>query len=100
MTNPKWHTYAHRKLRKALIPYAIGRPCELCGVVMNRPGVGPKWTSELDLDHVVPRAMGGFDGPKRIVHASCNRSAGSRLGARLRRSRKPPEAPPEWRSRW
>lgn len=62
--------YAHQQTRKALLPYAYGTPCPICG---NEMQVG----QALDLDHEIPRSLGGVDGPKRMTHASCNRSRGN-----------------------
>jgi hypothetical protein len=97
LANPAWNTTAWRKRRAELIRAAIGTPCPSCGNYLNPPGVGPPWTQRFHLDHEIPRAMGGVDGPVRIVHAFCNTSAGGRLGARLRR-KAPKEH--EWKSRW
>lgn len=75
---------AHRKRRAALLPFALGNPCELCGELMMN---GQK----LDLDHSIPLSRGGFVGD-RIVHHRCNMKAGSALGnetQRLRRFGKP-----------
>lgn len=68
----------HRRARAALLPYAYGKPCPLCGEVMAKG-------QALDLDHVVPRAHGGHvrDGV-RITHASCNRSRGAGNAPRQR----------------
>lgn len=68
----------HQKQRQQLLPLAYGRPCPYCGCVMLKG-------QALDLDHVIPRAFGGKDGPVRIAHAGCNRSAGARLGNLTRR---------------
>lgn len=54
-----------------------GEPCPLCGYPMYHP------EQRLDLDHSVPRALGG-DGPRRLALARCNRRAGGRLGNQLR----------------
>lgn len=54
-----------------------GEPCWRCGQPMY------KW-QELDRDHVVDRALGGTMGPAVLAHASCNRSAGAKLGNQLR----------------
>ena len=64
--------WSHQKRRRDLLPLAYGKECPLCGCVMLE-GMA------LELDHVVPRAMGGMDGPVRITHARCNRAAGARL---------------------
>lgn len=74
----------HRKRRAALLPFAYGRPCPLCGRLMHPD-------QPLDLDHSTPHALGGQHGD-RIVHASCNRAAGARLG-NARRRRPPPNLP-------
>lgn len=68
--------YAHQQERKRLLPLAYGKPCPICGQTMLRD-------QYLDLDHAVPRVFGG-QGPRRITHRSCNRSAGTRLGNQLR----------------
>lgn len=77
---PLGHPYGwpHRRRRAALLPYAYGRPCPMCDEVMLR-------SQRLDLDHSTPLVLGGTQGD-RIVHASCNRSAGASLGNRLRAS--------------
>lgn len=74
------YSSAHRKARKALLPYAIGTPCPLCGQVMH------EWQA-LDLDHAVPLVLGGSEVGDRITHARCNRSTGATLGNRLRGNR-------------
>ncbi len=53
-----------------------GDPCWRCGQPMY------KW-QQLDRDHVIDRALGGVQGPAVLAHASCNRSAGARLGNQL-----------------
>ena len=70
--------HAHRadkKRLKALL--RDGEPCWRCGQPMY------KW-QELDRDHIVDRALGGAQGPAVLAHASCNRSAGAKLGNQLR----------------
>lgn len=57
--------YQHQLLRRALLPYAYGRPCPRCGDIMQ-PG------QRLDLDHNDDRT--GYRG---MAHASCNRRAGA-----------------------
>lgn len=58
--------YHHQRIRRALIPYAFGRRCHLCGERML-PG------QPLDLDH---HADGrGYRG---MTHAQCNRRDGAR----------------------
>lgn len=68
--------YAHKQERAALLPLAYGKPCAYCTLPMERG-------QELDLDHSVPRALGGHKAPRRIVHRRCNRLAGARLGGKL-----------------
>jgi 5-methylcytosine-specific restriction endonuclease McrA len=73
----------HQRRRKALLPAAIGKRCPFCGLPML---IGQK----LELDHSIPRALGGRHGD-RMAHAVCNRRAGARLGqaiaARNRKAR-------------
>lgn len=71
------YSAAHRKARKALLPYAIGTLCPLCGQVME------DWQA-LDLDHATPLVLGGGEVGDRITHATCNRSLGATLGNRMR----------------
>jgi hypothetical protein len=87
--------WSHQKARaKALREMQEGEDCPFCGEGMYRE-------QKLDYDHVVPRSQGGTDGPRRLSHASCNRQAGGRLGAKLTNARKraaaaappPPGAP-------
>jgi 5-methylcytosine-specific restriction endonuclease McrA len=68
--------YEHQALRARLLPLAFGKPCPLCGKPMLKG-------QALDLDHEVPRVVGG-KGPRRMAHRRCNRSAGARLGNKLR----------------
>jgi hypothetical protein len=67
---------AHQAIRRALLPYAYGQPCHLCGQLML-PG------QPLDLDH---RPDGrGYRG---MAHAVCNRRDGgkrAKLGRKNRR---------------
>lgn len=63
----------HRKVRRALLPFAYGRPCLHCGQLML-PG------QRLALDHTA-------DGSayRGIVHGSCNESEGGRRGNQKQR---------------
>ena len=64
-----------------------GTPCPLCGRPMHRnPDRNPDGRA-LHFDHVIPRVLGGRDGPKRLTHATCNIRAGSKLGNAIRRRR-------------
>jgi len=68
------HQAHKKKLLAALRP---GQPCPRCGE--------PMWPHQpLDRDHTTPRALGGKDSRGVLSHAHCNRSAGARLGNRLR----------------
>jgi hypothetical protein len=73
--------WEHAKQRRALLPLAYGKPCPLCGRIMLRE-------QRLQLDHQVPRAIGGLGGPVRIVHGRCNERAGGKLSQNLRRRAK------------
>jgi hypothetical protein len=83
--------WEHAKQRRALLPFAYGKPCPLCGRVMLH-------TQRLQLDHQIPRAVGGLGGPVRIVHGVCNERAGGKLAQKLRRrAAKRRDLPPSWR---
>lgn len=76
--------YAHQKARaQAVIALKDGTPCPRCGQ--------PMWRNQaryLDLDHIIPRSMGGGDGPKVLTHRRCNRRAGQRITAMILRARR------------
>ncbi len=74
------NTAAHKAERKRqLAAFTDGQPCPRCGQPMYR-------RQDLDLGHVVARAIGGTlsDGT-RLEHRRCNRQAGGRLLGQLRR---------------
>jgi hypothetical protein len=72
----------HQKARAiALTMLAHGTPCRYCGRPMYR------WQA-LDLDHIVPVAIGHGRGPTTLVHAHCNRSHGASMGNRMRKGRR------------
>lgn len=71
--------HAHQQARKrALATLRDGTPCGYCGQPMYR-------TQNLQYDHVIPRALGGTNGPRRLVHQLCNLRAGQRLGVLTRK---------------
>jgi hypothetical protein len=65
-TAARGYGYAHRQLRKRLLPLAYGTRCPRCGEVMH-PG------QELHLGHTDDRS--GYSG---MEHATCNMRAGAR----------------------
>jgi len=72
----------HQKQRRIAIDNLIdGTLCFRCGRPMYK-------RQSLDLDHVVPIARGGLNGPTRLTHSVCNRSAGGKLAGRLKRIRR------------
>ena len=71
----------HRRRRAELLPQAYGTRCPLCPRLMLRG-------EALDLDHSTPLVADPTSKGDRIVHATCNRSAGGRL-ARSARELKP-----------
>src|SRR5215207_5586411 len=75
MTNPKYAA-AHQRLRRALLPSAVGSGCVRCGLVIL-PG------QAIDLDH----QDDGFS-YRGWSHASCNRSAGGRRGRQVQLAKK------------
>ena len=77
-TNQRGLGYEHQKQRRLLLPYAIGQACDLCGCAMTKAQAHApvKGGHGLDLDHSLPRSLGGTVGD-RIVHAKCNRARGN-----------------------
>jgi hypothetical protein len=75
MTKPAYQG-PHRAIRKALLPYAYGTACHLCGRPML-PG------QALDLDHR-PDGL-GYRG---LAHAACNRRDGGKRAQLGRRDRR------------
>jgi hypothetical protein len=92
--------YRHQVRRKQLLPGAMNTPCpgpatgrrsKRCTGVMIDP-------SRMDLDHSVPRALGGRHGD-RIICTPCNRGAGATLGNTMRaqaNARARSSALPQW----
>jgi len=75
--------YRHQSARRAaLAAMRDGDPCSKCGGPMYR---GQK----LELDHLIPRAYGGTDGPVALAHQYCNRRAGAVLGNKSPKRRRP-----------
>jgi 5-methylcytosine-specific restriction endonuclease McrA len=87
-----WHD--HQQPRKqAIARLQPGTPCPYCGHPMyptvqmaELAGMHPRLRA-LDYDHVIPRALGGAKGPRRLTHSLCNRRAGQRLSTKIRMAR-------------
>jgi hypothetical protein len=77
--------YQHQQARRhAINAMTDGTPCPLCGRPMHRnPDRNPDGRA-LHYDHVIPRRLGGGNGPRRLTHALCNVRAGSALGNAIR----------------
>jgi hypothetical protein len=79
----------HQRARAiALEMMCDGDPCCLCGRPMYL-------RQKLDLNHLIPRALGGIGGPRALAHAACNRKQGwptARIVAALRRRGRAPAA--------
>ena len=76
------YDWRHRQQRAELIRsgYWIGQPCPRC--------LRPMWPGQrLDLGHVIDVAAGGFAGPKRLEHSSCNRKAGQAVAAQVKKNK-------------
>jgi 5-methylcytosine-specific restriction endonuclease McrA len=83
--------YAHQRDRKAAIAVMPdGTQCPLCHRPMHKDPARNHDGRALHYDHVIARALGGHNGPRRLTHATCNEQAGRTLGARLARSRRRP----------
>lgn len=95
--------HSHQVARAAALAALInGSPCPRCGQPMYRTteaavraGCLP-WMGRLDLDHLVPRVMGGVNGPRLLSHARCNRAAGAHITNLIRRVRKVPRRNSRW----
>lgn len=74
------YDYEHQKRREELLPKAWNTPCPMCNKLMVRG-------QELDLDHTVAKVIDRRSRGDRIVHASCNRKAGQKLGQKRSRFR-------------
>jgi hypothetical protein len=83
-TNQRGLGYEHQKQRRLLLPYAIGQACDLCGHAMTREQAHApvKGGHGLDLDHSLPRSLGGTVGD-RMVHAKCNRARGNGMTRKM-----------------
>lgn len=77
MTDPGLGADHAADKRRLLAALRDGDPCWRCGQPMYL------WQN-LDRGHIISRALGGAGGPAALEHASCNRSAGARLGNVLR----------------
>ena len=78
------YDFEHQQRRNRLLPVAYNTPCPRCGQLMLMG-------QDLDLGHTVDVAVDPNSKADRVEHASCNRSAGGKLGqqrARLKPSRK------------
>jgi len=73
-TTQRGYGHEHQRTRSLLLPFAIGQPCPRCGETMLEH-------EPLDLDHSTPLAEDRGSVGDRIVHASCNRSAGALAAA-------------------
>jgi hypothetical protein len=65
-TGQRGYDWAHEQRRAALLPYAYGTACPLCGETMN-------YGQALDLDHEVPLSVDALSVGTRITHSGCNR---------------------------
>jgi len=80
--------WAHRQDRAAAIrAMPDGTPCPVCHRPMHRNPARNHDGKPLHYDHIIPRVLGGHDGPKRLTCATCNIKAGVRLGNAIRRRR-------------
>ncbi len=77
-----WH---HQLERRRLLPLAYGTLCPFHQDDPRCPGLMERGQA-LELDHSVPRALGGHAAPRRMAHAGCNRRAGARLGNQMSRA--------------
>lgn len=76
--------WAYRKDRAAAIrAMPDGTPCPGCGRPMHSDAARNHDGRPLHYDHIIPRALGGHDGPKRLMCSTCNMRAGQRLRTQL-----------------
>jgi 5-methylcytosine-specific restriction endonuclease McrA len=76
-----WEHEQKRRIEMAKLKAAGSLTCWICKKQMT-PDM------KLDLDHVVPRKLGGQDGQVRLTHQSCNRKRGQNLAAKLNKGKK------------
>jgi hypothetical protein len=90
---------AHQKQRARLLAALVdGTPCpriNICGglPMYRTPAAAeaaglPRRYWNLNADHVIPRAIGGRNGPLVLTHEHCNKSAGRTLGNKIRSARR------------
>jgi hypothetical protein len=67
----------------------LGTPCPECGAPLyatvaqaRNHGFAP-WVGQVELDHVVPVAVGGQHGKVRLIHRRDNRIKGAKLGRQI-----------------
>lgn len=84
--------HTHQTTRARLLPAALGTPCPIQGPRCTKVMTDPR---RMDLDHTLPRALGGKAGD-RIVCTPCNRGRGAALGNRLRAQRRRKATLPRW----
>jgi hypothetical protein len=89
--------YAHQQERaRAIKAMPDGTPCPYgyCGHAPMYKNPARNYDGRaLHYDHIIARALGGHNGPKRLAHARCNMKAGQALRAKLYRSRRTPGRP-------
>jgi|SRR5215475_1659641 len=89
---------AHQRDRETMIAAMVdGTACprrSICGglPMFSTPQAAaaaglPRKLWNVNADHVIPRALGGANGPKVLAHEHCNKSAGAVLGNKLRAAR-------------
>lgn len=83
-----YHYQQDRKRAIAVMP--DGTPCPLCGRPMHKDAIRNHDGRPLHYDHIIPRALGGHDGPKRLTCSTCNMRAGQRLRTQMYRGRRTP----------
>jgi hypothetical protein len=76
---PNKYGYSHRQWARRL-PNPEGMNCPRCGLPMYK-------AQGLDLGHIRDIALGYTGGICRWEHSYCNRSAGAKLGNKLRKGK-------------
>jgi hypothetical protein len=103
-TTQKGLGYPHQKARvAALKALRDGDPCARCEFRGRYHPMYRAWAKDLELDDFPPRVIAralGIEPVKRLSWKFCNRSAGGRLGNKIKAARRGTPPKPSQYTRW